>query len=767
MSTLDQKDAHDERAKFFENFISKSLIYQEKLKAQYNNALETHKGVVRLHVNIPDLEAAQDGLSWQVLMNPGEYLPAFEEGVVSWAQNGEAGFEKFQKNVLPIRIAFTGAAGRHHVTPRGLTATMVTKLVVVEGIVTRTGDSKPKCMLSIHHCAPTGETRTREHVDPCALMHQELIGGDIPQLDDNGNRFDTELGLGYYKDVQNFTIQEMPENAPSGQIPRSVDVRCDQDLVDTIKPGARVRVTGMYKAFPQVDQKGVTNGCFPCRIIANNIQLLSEDVNRTIVTAADIRACKQIAARDDTIELLTRSFAPSICGNETVKKGLLLLMAGGSEKNLPNGTHLRGDINVLLVGDPSCGKSQMLRFVMNTAKLCISTTGRGSSGVGLTAAVNIDRRTGERRLDAGAMVLADRGIVCIDEFDKMGVNDRVSIHEVMEQQTVTIAKAGIHTTLNARCSVLAAANPIYSNFDDTLPLAKNINLPDSMLSRFDLIYVMRDLLTVDQDRKIAAQVLRQARYCPQDGAGEQNEADEFHDPIYERQENENYEVAKQMSEKIFERKKFTTDEIITVDFLKKYLTVISKREVPQLSKDACRDIGAAYADLRQRVKNSPNRGNELSVTTRSLESMIRLATALAKLKMRDEVTVEDVRLTRELIFQTRGYSTDPEAVDHPMQHSLDHVLGDSEDGTFKASPEEAARLSASRLEEFQILVAEVYASRGIYVMTRDDLFKEIRAMHQEKPGMRVFTDEELALGCKELIDHNKLCEDGDEMFLVA
>jgi len=372
---------------------------------------------------------------------------------------------------VKVKLALSGPVGASPSSPRALTSTSLRQLVCVEGVATKVLSAiKPKTVRSVHYCPITKQHQTSDYVDATnpelGLQAIDAGGRELPDRvvnitpsvyptkDKDGNPVETEFGLSTFKDHQTITLQDMPERASMGQLPRSVELILDHDLVDRIKPGDRVQVVGVYRALAtSASGQSTTNGVFHTVVLVNNVQILGRDVSHLAFSTQDIRTIRGLSLRDDILDLLGRTLAPSIHGHHVIKKALALQLLSGCEKNLKNVTHLRGDINILMVGDPSTAKSQLLPAAMTIAPLAVSTTGKGSSGVGLTAAVTSDPETRERRLEAGAMVLADRGLVCVDEFDKMGENDRVAIHEAMEQQTVTIAKAGIHASLNALVGV--------------------------------------------------------------------------------------------------------------------------------------------------------------------------------------------------------------------------------------------------------------------------------------------------------------------------
>jgi DNA replication licensing factor MCM3 len=352
--------------------------------------------------------------------------------------------------------------------------------------------------------------------------------------------------------------------------------------------------------------------------------------------------------------------APSIYGHDELKKAVLLMLLGGEEKNLENGTHLRGDINLLMVGDPGTAKSQILRWVLSTAELAIGTTGSGASGVGLTAAIVADKDTGEKTLEAGAMVLADRGVVCIDEFDKMNEIDRVAVHEVMEQQTVTIAKAGMHCSLNARCSVIAAANPIYGEYQAQYAPTKNIGMPDSLLSRFDLVFIILDEKNVEKDKRIGERVCRNHRLAPKvnESYNQFNEDDE-----YIIHPNENQQTLKQ-DQQIYEKNNIyqsdsKSKEILTQGFLRRYITHCKTNVHPQLTDDAVDLLSHLWTLLRQAdsKERTVTHNKVLPITIRSFETLIRLSTAHAKLHQFHEVKIKDcVEAFRLMIYCLEGDS---------------------------------------------------------------------------------------------------------------
>jgi len=316
-----------------------------------------------------------------------------------------------------------------------------------------------------------------------------------------------------FSDQQVIKLQEAPDQVPVGELPRHVLISADRYLTNRVVPGSRCTVTGIFSIYQSKGNKNSsTGGAVAIRTpylravgiqtdldqTAKGLALFSEDEEQDFL---------ELSRRPDLYSLMTDCIAPSIYGNRDIKKAILCLLLGGSKKILPDGMKLRGDINVLLLGDPGTAKSQLLKFVEKVAPISIYTSGKGSSAAGLTASVQRDHSTREFYLEGGAMVLADGGVVCIDEFDKMRDEDRVAIHEAMEQQTISIAKAGITTILNARTSVLAAANPVFGRYDDMKTPGENIDFQTTILSRFDMIFIVRDEHTRAKDEQIAKHVM--------------------------------------------------------------------------------------------------------------------------------------------------------------------------------------------------------------------------------------------------------------------
>jgi len=512
---------------------------------------------------------------------------------------------------------------------------------------------KPKIQTSVHYCEKTKKGLIKHYHDQYNLAQAPEVEGSeqnnaFPTKDANDNPLSAEYGYCLYKDSQSITIQEMPERAPTGQLPRSIQVILENDLVEKVKPGDRIQVNGVFKAMP--NQGTGTSGHFRTVIVATGVNSLLAEKEKPIMSEQDLKNIKGLSREKKVFDILGQSIAPSIHGSVHVKKGILLQLMGGAEKNLENGTHLRGDINIMMVGDPSTAKSQLLRHVMDIAPLAINTTGRGSSGVGLTAAVSVDKETGEKHLEAGAMVLADRGIVCIDEFDKMVDVDRVAIHEVMEQQTVTIAKAGIHTSLNARCSVIAAANPIYGEYARDVSVGKNIGLPDSLLSRFDLLFVMLDEKDPDNDRKIANRVIQNHLW--------QAEGDEdttfFHDDFLIEPELKLSREQERTSEMYEKHNPIPGSKlnVVTRPFLKKYISYAKSQKAPELSNEACEYVAQAYSLLRFKADHYDKNKVSMPITVRTLETLIRLATAHAKMRLSKTVDYSDVEIALGLVGQS-------------------------------------------------------------------------------------------------------------------
>ncbi len=480
---------------------------------------------------------------------------------------------------------------------RQINAETIGTITSVSGMVVRASEVKPLAKELVFICPDQHQTK---------IVQLKGMDVKIPVICDNPNckqkEFELKPEASKFIDFQILRLQELPEDLPPGQLPHYIDVTIKQDLVDNARPGDRIILTGVVR----VEQESVSgiqrghSGLYRLRIEGNNIEFLggrgnktSRKIEREEISPEEEKMIKALAQSPDVYERLIDSFAPHIQGQSLIKEAILLLIVGSNQRSMGDGSKIRGDINVFLVGDPGTAKSEMLKFCARIAPRGLYTSGRGSTAAGLTAAVVRDK-TGIMMLEAGAVVLGDQGLVSIDEFDKMKPEDRSALHEVMEQQSASIAKGGIVATLNARTSILAAANPVYGKYDPFKNITENINIPIPLLTRFDLIFVVRDIPARERDEQIARHII------------------ELHTP--------------QGTDK---------KSVIDVDLLTKYLAY-SKRGSPDLTKEAEQKILDYYLQMRN-VESE----EMITVTPRQLGGIIRLSTARARLLMKDRVEEED------------------------------------------------------------------------------------------------------------------------------
>jgi replicative DNA helicase Mcm len=524
--------------------------------------------------------------------NPDEILDAFTRAIKEILQERFPQYAEKVKDDIRARIINFPIQR----SLRQINAEIINKMTSVSGMVVRSSEVKPLAKEIIYKC-PVGHK-----------THMILLKGlnvntptkcSDPKCAQKEFRIDPESSR--FIDFQILRLQELPEDLPPGQLPHYVDVSIKQDLVDNARPGDRIILTGIVRIEQdQIAGARTTSGLYRLRIDGNNIEFLggrgiksSRKTEREEISPEEEKIIKSISTNPDIYDRLVDSFAPHIQGHSIIKEAILLLVVGSTQRLLQDGAKIRGDINIFLVGDPGTAKSEMLKFCARIAPRGLYTSGRGSTAAGLTAAVVRDK-TGIMMLEAGAVVLGDQGLVCIDEFDKMKPEDRSALHEVMEQQSASIAKGGIVATLNARTSILAAANPMYGKYDPFKNITENVNLPIPLLTRFDLIFVVRDIPSKERDTKIAKHIIN------------------LHSPSG-----------------------IETRSLIDVDILTKYLAY-AKRGEPVLTRDAEEKILEYYMKMRN-VESE----EMITVTPRQLEGLIRLATARARLLMKDQVEAED------------------------------------------------------------------------------------------------------------------------------
>jgi replicative DNA helicase Mcm len=537
-------------------------------------------------IDFEELYGFDQALAEQLLNRPEEYLQHAGKGAYEQLRIEDSEYaEKIEK----ITIRIVQLLGKEVL--RKLGSRQMSKLIMVEGIVVRATPVRPMVLVAAFKCKRCGTMNQVEQTG------QFLKAPSICQAPDCGRDgpFEFSQEESTFIDSQDLRLQEKPEDLPPGQLPRVLAVKTvGDDIVDVARPGDHISIVGIVRAFaPSLMGMGKLR-TFILQLDANSVEVLGKEPETSPPTPEEEEKMRELAKDPGVHRKIIQSIAPSIFGYEHIKEAIMYLLFGGVSKSLPD-VNIRGEMNALLIGDPGTAKSQLLQYVARIAPRGLYTSGRGTTAAGLTAAV-VREKGGSMSLEAGALVLADKGIACIDEMDKMRPEDRVAIHEAMEQHTVSVAKGGIVATLNARTAVLAAANPSLGRYEPNRTVAENVPLPVTILSRFDLIFVLRDVPNKESDSKMSQHILE-----------------------------------------IHRRGVSPVEAQVDAELLRKYVS-FAKGIKPVLSVEAAKSLSDFYLAMRAA---SETEGSPVAITARQLESLVRISEARARVALRKEVTAED------------------------------------------------------------------------------------------------------------------------------
>lgn len=708
-----QDNSFNEVTKAFRNFIlefrlNNLFVYRDQLR---ENLMI---GQYFLRVNAEHLIGYNEELNKKLSDEPGEMVALFENAITEIAKRiAYLSTDEVPRDFPTCQLILYSSASP--ISIRNLDSDHISRIVRVSGIVISASVLSSRATLVLLLCRNCKHTMKMKvpsgfgtvHFPPRCLANHNNDESHTQQKCPP-DPYVVVHDKSTFIDQQVLKLQEAPDAVPVGEMPRHILVHVDRHLTNQVVPGTRVTLVGVYSIY-QAKQRASAGGS---SVAIRNPYLKVLGIQTDVDTAAmglafseeEEEEFMRMLRMPNFYEVFARSIAPSIYGSADIKKAVACLLMGGSKKILPDGMRLRGDINVLLLGDPGTAKSQLLKFVEKISPIAVYTSGKGSSAAGLTASVQRDPQSGDFYLEGGAMVLADGGVVCIDEFDKMRDEDRVAIHEAMEQQTISIAKAGITTVLNSRTSVLAAANPIFGRYDDLKSPGENIDFQTTILSRFDMIFIVKDDHNDARDQSIAQHVMNIHTGQTAPGADER-------------------------------------DGDIPIDVMKRYVQYAKAKCAPRLSDAAAEKLSSHFVAIRrglQVMERDLNERSTIPITVRQLEAIVRITELLAKLTLSPVATIDHVDEAIRLFT-----ASTMNAVDQGVQSGTLMTSGRLADQIKQVEQELRRRLPVGWSCAYKTLRREFAENKNIspealdkalYVMERHEV---IRFRHQRQNVVRV------------------------------